>query len=93
MLFLYLISQDEHVAYDTYDSAVVVAESSEAAQKIHPTPPGFLTYPDPYWEKDSKEAYRDWASDPSQVTVRLLGACSDPSLKAGDIVCASFNAG
>lgn len=33
---LYLISQDENTGYDTYDSAVVAAETAEDAAKIHP---------------------------------------------------------
>lgn len=33
---LYLISQDVNRAYDTYDAAVVAAESEEEARRIHP---------------------------------------------------------
>ena len=33
---LYLISQSVNNEYDTYDSAVVAAESEEDATKIHP---------------------------------------------------------
>ena len=35
---LYLISQDVNDGYDTYDSAVVAAESEEDARSIHPSP-------------------------------------------------------
>ena len=33
---LYKISQDENNEYDTFDSAIVCAESEEEAKKIHP---------------------------------------------------------
>lgn len=33
---LYLISQDVNTSYDTFDSAVVAAETKENAQKIKP---------------------------------------------------------
>ena len=35
-LKLYRISQTVNTGYDTYDSAVVVAESEDAAREIHP---------------------------------------------------------
>ena len=35
-LKLYRISQAVNTEYDTYDSAVVVAESEDAAMEIHP---------------------------------------------------------
>ena len=34
---LYLISQNHNNDYDTYDSAVVVAESAESAKRMHPS--------------------------------------------------------
>lgn len=33
---LYLISQSQWTGYDTFDSAVVVAESEDAARDMHP---------------------------------------------------------
>lgn len=33
---LYRISQEENQKYDTYDSAVVAADSSDIAKLIHP---------------------------------------------------------
>ena len=33
---LYLLTQDVNMGWDTYDSAIVCAESEEEAVKIHP---------------------------------------------------------
>ena len=81
-LKLYLLSQDHNTDYDSYDSCVVVASSIEEARAIRPggsTPqPGELDY--------------TWCS-PDGVKVQELGVVTDETLKAGFVVCASFNAG
>lgn len=79
---LYLISQDENTGYDTYDSVVVVAETIEQAQVCDPSRGAY-----------SSTAYLSgmWAH-PSKIRVSFLGVCGAP-YKAGDVVCASFNAG
>jgi len=83
---LYLIRQKQNNGYDTFDSAVVCAESEEAAARIHPS-----GYSDD-WAKegDWEDSYSCWASHPSQVKVKLLGVAS-PAIERG-IICASFNA-
>jgi hypothetical protein len=53
---LYLISQDDRDDYDTYDSAVVAAETEEEARSINPSGDEFSDYP-----------YRSWASSPEKV--------------------------
>jgi hypothetical protein len=79
MMNLYLISQTESREYDTYDSAVVRAESEEAARLISP---------DGNWSVDY---YSAWCKSPDQVTVQLLGvAASD---EPAGVVLASYNAG
>lgn len=78
---LYLISQHENNDYDTYDSAVVVAESAEAARLIHPSGDG--------WDEFNRHA---WATCPEHVKIKYLGK-ADELLKAEEIICASFNAG
>ena len=78
-LKLYRISQDVNKDYDTYDSAVVVAESEDDARRIHPCG---IEAP---WETWT------WCA-PGHVTVELVGT-ADARFKAGDVVCASFNAG
>lgn len=92
---LYLISQDVNNDYDTYDSAVVVANSLDEARVIHPDTKAKLIGDE--WHTDRGCDYmldETWVShkDLSKVTVKLLGK-ADRRLKLGDVVCASFNAG
>lgn len=82
-LGVYLISQTEVNGYDTFDSAVVIAESRNEARQIHPT--STYGYDNP-WESDM------WAPSPTLVQVKLIGVAS-PELEEGEIICASFNAG
>jgi hypothetical protein len=72
-----LISQDVNIDYDTFDSAVVAAESEEQARKIHPT--GYN-----YWSLET------WCN-PEDVTVKLIGKAVE-TIELG-VICASFNAG
>lgn len=77
---LYLISQNFNRGYDTYDSAVVIAEDEDTARKMSPSNGDEYTH----------TAYSPWA--PSElVNVELLGAAKDGSNRG--VVCASFNAG
>lgn len=76
---LYLIAQDENTGYDTYDSAVVCAESEDDARQIHPF------FRNPEWDTFS------WCSSPEHVEVKFLGV-ADPSIQRG-VICASYNAG
>lgn len=91
---LYLISQYENgnydYDYDTYDSAVVVAESENAARLIHPD--GTSTKGD--W---GGSLFDSWVH-PDSVRVQLIGTCiqsvdDKEQLEAGTVVCASYNAG
>jgi hypothetical protein len=77
-MYLYLISQNDFGGYDTYDSAVVAAESMNDAQNTHPG------------GKDRWDSYT-WTQNPSNVEVRFIGVAQD-NKKAG-VICASFNAG
>ena len=79
---LFLISQTENRGYDTYDAAVVCAESEEAARQMNPSGHG-----DMRWGK----VFSTWCSSPDKVSVQLIGKAS-PDLSPG-VVCASFNAG
>lgn len=76
---LWLIEQNQTTGYDTYDSAVVVAEDEEAARNVNP---------DGAWGRP----YPSWALTPDNVAVHYIGEAS-PHLAVGEIVCASFNAG
>ena len=75
---LYKISQTENTGYDTYDSAVVAAESEEEAKTIHPA----AEYP---WN----ERDYSWASSSKNVTAEYLGETHLPK----GVIVASFNAG
>lgn len=77
---LWLISQEENCGYDTYDSAVVAAETEDAARR---------TLPSDYERWGRK--YSAWASSPDNVTAELIGEAA-PNVEAG-VVLASFNAG
>lgn len=78
---LYLISQSENNGYDTYDSAVVVAENEEDARNIHPS------------GKNENWGYvfDSWCSSPNKVKVEYIGKPKTGTLKG--ILLASFNAG
>lgn len=78
---LYLISQDVNKCYDTYDSAVVCAQSKQKARMIHPNG-------DPWNGKNSY--WGDWA-DACDVKVKLIGTAR-LGINHG-VICASFNAG
>ena len=81
---LYLLTQDEVCSYDTYDSCVVVAETEEEARWIRPD---YGT-----WEKPSYSP--SWPTKVENVEVKFIGyAATDASLKAGDLILSSFNAG
>lgn len=82
---LYLISQNVNHAYDTYDSAVVVAFDEGVAKKMHPDPDH-----KPEWAMTPGWRWSTWAA-PEYVTVRYLGKADD-DVNPG-VVCSSFNAG
>ncbi len=84
---IYKISQSVNVDWDTYDSAVVYAESEEAAKLIHPSG-NDCKAPSGHSIRDG--AYGCWTSE-ENITVELLGSAIN-SAEQGVIV-ASFNAG
>lgn len=83
---IYLLEQDENSAYDTYDSAVVIAENEDEARKIHPS-----RYNDmgEWWVNAPK--YGTWAYSLKGVKVTYLGPYK--GTVKGLVICASFNAG
>ncbi len=74
---IYLIFQYENTGYNTYDTAVVIAESEEGARLTHPSG-------GEEWIEES------WA-DPEDVEVELLGQALEGA--HARVVCASFHAG
>jgi hypothetical protein len=82
---LFKIYQNINTGYDTYDSAVVVADSAEEAQKIHPN-----------GSSDDFNMYSSWVARPDLVELIYLGEVvgePDDDIYPGAIICASFNAG
>ena len=77
---IYRIWQEANNKYDTYDSAVVIAETMEAAKNMHPSD-----------GKPLKASENDWTSI-DNVQCELFGK-ADPVRTEACIVCASFNAG
>lgn len=75
---LYLISQDTNKGWDTFDCAVVCAESEKEARMIHPAVDTLMRRANT-WDR------------PEFVDVKYIGV-ADNSIEKG-VVCASFNAG
>jgi hypothetical protein len=78
---LWVISQTENTGYDTYDSAVVAAETEAEARSIRPGGDPWLT----------QMRYNDWADSPDGVVVHYIGEAA-ADVPPG-VVIASFNAG
>jgi hypothetical protein len=78
---LYRISQEQKNDYDTYDSAVVAAETESKAKRIHPS-----------GDNDDWGKWQSWCDAPEAVTAVLIGVATNGT-KAGAVICASFNAG
>jgi hypothetical protein len=98
---LYLISQTVNRGYDTFNSAVVVAEDITAAQRIHPSTQIKMVLHDNAWYSEESVQYdwtdewdrdRSWADEPAQVNVVFIGTARK-GMEAGMVVCASFRAG
>ena len=62
LMKLFRLHQNINTSYDTYDSAVVVADSAEEAQKIHPC-----------GGSSDFDMYDTWVVRPGLVKVMYLG--------------------
>ena len=82
---LYKISQTSNAGYDTYDSAIVCAETEAAAKVIHPG--GDDEGVPATWPGE----YTSWCQTIDQVKVELIGTAA-PGVTQG-VVLASFRAG
>lgn len=89
---LWLISQDENNNYDTYDSAVVAAETESDAQRTNPGEYA-CAVDGGLWAFDYRpapcqdETWANW----DKVKVRLIGDAIEGTPPS--VICASFNAG
>jgi len=79
---LFLISQTERNGYDTYDAAVVAAETEGRAKEFVPDL-GFGEFENDNWSS--------WASKPENVSAKYIGEAAHGT-KEG-LILASFNAG
>lgn len=82
-MLLWLISQNENNDYDTYDSAVVAAETAEEASRMHPRDGSDI--------KNNESYHQTWTHDPTKVICKLIGTAAPRTPKS--VICASFNAG
>lgn len=91
---LYKLTQEECTGYDSYDSVIVCAETSENAAKIHP-----WEYDLVKWSDQHRAFYQGeklffwssvWVTRIENVKVELIGVAVS-SLEEG-VVLASFNA-
>lgn len=82
---LWLLINPGPCGYDTYDSAVVIAETEKEARIIHPSGSD---------DWDGKDEYGSWCNA-SEVEVKYLGELSFENYYkySFGVVCASFNAG
>lgn len=80
---LWRISQTVNTGWDTYDSAVVAAETKEAAKLVHPDERAT-------WKGQDSKPYGAWA-DVDNILVEYIGEAAE-GVKEG-VICASFNAG
>lgn len=94
---IWVISQSANNNYDTYDSAVVAAETAEDAKRIDPS--GFCVWDDDrqswaYQNKDGSlrtASGEGWAKHIDQVHAEVIGEAA-PGIGTG-VILASFNAG
>lgn len=90
-LKLWLIRQSVNAGHDTYDSAIVAAETAEEARSYHPASGAVWDAARcGYLEPSGCTWYGDWAA-PEHVEAEEIGAARK-DLSAG-VVLASFNAG
>ena len=95
---VYLITAKNHGGYDTYDSAVVIAESEDAARVTCPS--DYYRWIDGQWHfvfadgRTEPDSRCDWPNDPLDpgvIEVRLVGTAAPGSVPGA--VCSSYNAG
>lgn len=87
---IYLIWQKVNNDYDTYDSAVVCAETKRQAKRMHPSEN--YEYKKGAWRMiECYDCTTDNWTNLKDIKVKEIGT-ANPSQKIG-VVCASYNAG
>ena len=90
---LYKISQDTNTGYDTFRSAVVVANSAEEAQNIHPAGGSGSYEQAPLSLEYIAGVYNSWVPRPDLVEVAYLGEVEgevDEDIYPGAVVTSCF---
>jgi hypothetical protein len=82
---LYKISQTSNSKHDTYDAAIVCAETEAVARATHPS--GDPEDAPATWPGN----YKSWCQTTDDVTVELIGTATLGTPEG--VVLASFNAG
>lgn len=103
--YLYLLTRDDDIGYDEYDSCVVCASSPEEAIKIHPSfkvgdpDTSIYIYSGGEWYMtfddgtvDSESYNGGWTSDIVSLKVENVGTAQGAYM-LGRVICSSFNAG
>ena len=91
---IYLISQTKNKNYDSYDSAVVVAESEYEACIIHPGGKKMRVDSGGYFiSTQESDCKFDWVTNPDDVSVELIAENVVGVHQYVTIICASYNAG
>jgi hypothetical protein len=85
---IYVLSQDQNVSYDTYDSVVVAAEDEESAKRIHPD----YTLGDNWKDNWDEDEEYSWCNSPDDVKVELVGTYEGTKTEP-HVILSSFNAG
>jgi len=91
-LNVYLITRADGWGYEAYDSAVVIAKDEIEARSIHPS--GCVRYIEGQWAESDGYVlgFHGWCHH-NAVRVKLITAYAGTEFKAGDVICASYNAG
>ena len=92
---IYKLSQDTNNGYDTYDSAIVVADNEEDAKMIAPDEHHIMLDNHKWFHKYGtgdlvSSDYDEWA-DYKDIKVELIGVADDRTEKG--LILGSFNAG
>lgn len=90
-LKIYRISQEENNTWDTYDSAIVIAESEEQAAQIDPSYNPEYSWSVLWMVWPTDHHLRGWCSSTDKVKVEYIGEPKEGSVIG--IICASYNAG
>lgn len=98
-MYIWKISQNVNNGYDTYDSAIVYAETMSEARNIHPDPDweDFASYVDEDLASQDNMAERQYAwtnywASVDDVKVEHIGEAHWEQKTPG-VILASFNAG